>query len=175
MNKSFAALAVLGTFSLLAAAPQAEAADNGFYIGAGLTQTDFDLGDAGSFDDESFKVIAGFRPLDWLAIEANYNDLGGFDEGGVELDAQSITVSGLLIAEVGIVDFYARLGMANWKVDVDVLGDNFSEDDWEPTYGAGVGVHFGSIGARLEYETFNAGDLDTDVNTVSLSVTYTFL
>src|SRR6188472_2660971 len=73
MNMKFAAVAVLGTLSLAALAPQASAADNGFYLGAGITQTEFDIDDVGSdsLDDNSFKLIAGFRPLDWLAIEAN--------------------------------------------------------------------------------------------------------
>ncbi|MBC7991465.1 MAG: porin family protein [Luteimonas sp.] len=178
MNTKFAALTVLGTFSLLAAAPQAGAADNGFYLGAGVTQTDFDVNEVGTIDDDSFKLIAGFRPLDWLAVEANYNDLGSFDEEGLglDLDFQSITVSGLLIAEVGIADLYARVGMANWKVDAEFSGrESASEDDWEPTFGAGVGVHFGSVGARLEYEQFKIDDFETDVKTLSLSVTYTFL
>ena len=76
MNMKFAAVAALGALSLAAIAPQAAAADNGFYIGAGITQTDFDIdrrrGSAMTLDDNSFKVIAGFRPLDWLAVEANY-------------------------------------------------------------------------------------------------------
>ena len=50
-----------------------------------------------------------------------------------------------------------------------------SQDGWEPTYGAGVGLHFGSIGVRAEYETFDASDVDTRVNTFSVSFTYTFL
>jgi hypothetical protein len=73
MNMKFAAVAVLGTLSLAAMAPQAAAADNGFYLGAGITDTKFDIDDVGdgSLDDNSFKLIAGFRPLDWLAVEAN--------------------------------------------------------------------------------------------------------
>jgi len=42
----------------------------------------------------------------------------------------------------------------------------------------GIGVHFGSIGVRAEFERFEAelfDELNTDVSTVSLSVTYTFL
>src|SRR5688572_15245361 len=101
MNMKFAALAVLGTFSLIAAAPQAQAADNGFYLGAGVTQTDFKitvdgLNDSEKFDDNSFKVIAGFRPLDWLAVEANYIDFGKaeFDDGsGVSIDTKALTAS----------------------------------------------------------------------------------
>ena len=183
MNMKFAAVAALGALSLAAVAPQAAAADNGFYIGAGITQTEFDIDDIGSgeLDDNSFKIIAGFRPLNWLAVEANYIDLGGesFEDeflGDSSLDATAITVSALAIAEVGIIDLYARLGMANWKVDIDTdeLGD-FSDDGWEPTYGVGIGAHFGSIGVRAEWEQFNADDLDADISTISLSFTYTFL
>ena len=177
MNMKFAAVAALATLSLAAMAPQAAAADNGFYLGAGITDSEFDAGgDEGSLDDNSFKLIVGWRPLDFLAVEANYIDLGGESDDGFEVDAQAFTVSGLLLAEIGIVDLYARLGFANWDVDASLPGGlDASVDDWDPTYGAGIGVHFGSIGARLEYETFNAGDLDADVNTLSLSVTYTFL
>lgn len=186
MNLKFAALASLGTLALFAAAPDAQAADNGFYLGAGLTKTEFDIEDDGfgadELDDESFKVIAGFRPLDWLALEANYIDLGSADEGGVELETNAITLSGLAIAEFGIVDVYARLGVARVSADIDV-GNGFVEDSdeaWEPTYGVGVGVHFGSLGVRAEYERFNTelfdiAELETDVDTISLSFTYTFL
>lgn len=182
MNMKFAAATVLGLLSLAALAPTAAAADNGFYLGAGITDTQFDIKDVGngSLDDNSFKVIAGVRPLDWLAFEANYLDLGGESDGGVKIDTQAVTLSGLLMAEVGIVDLYARLGVAKWDADFSSTQLNFSDSDngWEPTYGVGVGVHFGSIGVRAEYERFEAklfDELNTDVSTVSLSVTYTFL
>lgn len=182
MNTKFAALAVLGTFSLFAAAPRAEAADNGFYLGGGLTQTkfDFDGGGSDSLDDNSFKVIAGVRPLDWLAVEANYIDLGGEEEDGASIDAHAFTASALFLAEVGIVDFYARAGLANWKATIGLDGfQDESDDGWEPTYGVGIGLHFGSIGVRAEYETFSAKAfddiLDADIDTVSVSFTYTFL
>jgi hypothetical protein len=87
-----------------------------------------------------------------------------------------------VLAEFGIVDLYARVGVAKWDADLsgNVLGNNVddSDDGWEPTYGVGVGLHFGSIGVRAEYERFEAelfDELNTDVSTVSVSVTYTFL
>jgi hypothetical protein len=182
MNMKFAAATVLAVLSMAALAPTAAAADNGFYLGAGITDTKFDIDEVGngSLDDNSFKLIAGFRPLDWLAFEANYLDLGGESGGGVSVDTRAITLSGLLLAEVGIVDLYARLGVAKWDADFSSNQLNFSDSDdgWEPTYGVGVGVHFGSIGVRAEYERFEAelfDELNTDVSTVSLSVTYTFL
>jgi len=180
MNMKFAVLAVLGTFAFITAAPKAQAADNGFYLGAGLTQSEFDVSDFGSdtLDDTSFKVIAGVRPLNWLAFEANYIDLGSDSDTGTSIDAHAITVSGLLLAEFGIVDIYARGGMANWSADLRDVSGNLSDDGWEPTYGIGVGVHFGSVGVRAEYERFSANLFDvadTDINTLSVSVTYTFL
>ena len=62
-------------------------------------------------------------------------------------------------------------------VDIDDLG-SVDDDGWEPTYGVGIGAHFGSLGVRAEYEQFSTDlfdDLDTDVSTISLSFTYTFL
>jgi len=41
MNMKFATFAVLGALSLLVATPRAETADNGFYLGAGVTKTKF--------------------------------------------------------------------------------------------------------------------------------------
>jgi hypothetical protein len=180
MNMKFAAAAVLGTLSLATLAPQAAAADNGFYLGAGITQTEFDVdGLDGTLDDNSFKIIAGFRPLNWLAIEANYLDLGGEESDGSSLDATATTLSALAIAEFGVIDLYARVGMANWNFDFAEEGlGSFGDDGWEPTYGVGVGAHFGSLGVRAEYEMFKADlfdELSTDVSTLSVSFTYTFL
>ncbi|MEJ0086318.1 MAG: porin family protein [Pseudomonadota bacterium] len=188
MNMKFAALAVLGTFSAVALAPHADAADNGFYLGAGVTRTDFKLSVDGidgdeTLDDSSFKVIAGFRPLDWLAVEANYLDLGKaeFEDGtGVSIDSKALSASALFIAEFGIVDLFGKVGVVKWDSDyrqTDV--GTVSDDGVEPMFGAGLGLHFGSIGARLEYELFKTEALDNEVNndikTLSLSVTYTFL
>jgi hypothetical protein len=182
MNMKFAALAVVCTLSLAAMAPRAAAADNGFYLGAGVTPTEFDT-DFGSesLDDNSFKVIAGWRPLDWIAFEANYIDLGGesVSDGitDVSVDTTAITVSGLVLAEIGIVDLYARVGIAQWDADISIEEPGFSlngsDDGTDVVYGAGVGVHFGSIGVRAEYEQFEAEDID--IGTISVSLTYTFL
>ena len=186
MNMKFAAVAALGALSLAAIAPQAAAADNGFYLGAGITQSNFDLevDDVGDdSDDNGYKIIAGWRPLDFFAVEANYADLGGFDEDGVSIDSTVLSVNALLLAEIGIVDLYARVGYANWNTEISVSGAGSVDDDgWEPTYGAGIGVHFGSVGLRAEYEFLSVDAFDdvfdefkADTGTLSLSVTYTFL
>src|SRR3954469_25172955 len=129
MNMKFATLAVLGTVGLMAAAPRAQAADNGFYLGAGITDTKFDSSDVGSveLDDNSFKVIAGIRPLDWLAFEVNYIDLGSDSQAIApnvtsKLDAKALTGSVLVLKEFQIIDVYARAGLAHWKLDGSVTG-----------------------------------------------------
>jgi len=186
MNTKCVAIAALGAFSLAAMAPQAAAADNGFYLGAGITQSNFDLdvnGASDNSDDNGYKIIVGWRPLDFIAVEANYADLGGFDDSGVSIDSSVLSVNALLLAEIGIVDLYARVGYANWDSKISVSGvGSLSDDGWEPTYGAGFGLHFGSIGVRAEYEWLSVdafkNDFDefkADSGTLSLSVTYTFL
>jgi len=164
MNKKFAAIAALGALSLAAISPQAASADNGFYLGAGITQTDYS-----SLDGNGFKLIAGFRPLDWLALEANYIDFGSDSVGGDSVDASAFTASGLLLAEFAVIDLYARIGVANYQTDTSY----FSDDGWEPTLGAGIGAHFGSLGLRAEYEVIDASYFES--KTFSLSFTYTFL
>ena len=72
----------------------AHAADNGFYLGAGFTQAKIDdIGPSIDFEDDSFKLIAGFRPLDAFGVEFNYIDLGkdGATLGpiGVEVDGKA--------------------------------------------------------------------------------------
>lgn len=188
MNMKFAAVAAVGTLALAALSPQASAADNGFYLGLGLTQTDQKIsvdGFSGSetFDDNAYKFIAGFRPLDWLAIEANYIDLGSIDfDDGVDqltIDSKALTASVLFIKEFQVVDVFAKAGLAQWDSEFSVSGlGSISEDGWEPTYGVGIGAHFGSLGLRAEWERFETkalDDLNTDFDTISLSFTYTFL
>ena len=186
MNMKFAASAALVSLALAGLAPQASAADNGFYLGAGISSANTKLSldglGSGDADDTGFKVIAGWRPLDFFAVEANYIDMGGDSDSGTSIDSSAVSVSALLLAEIGIVDLYARAGMADWDVTLKDSGQSFSDDNWDPTYGVGVGVHFGSLGLRAEYEYLEAkpfddeiGGVKTKYNTITLSFTYTFL
>jgi hypothetical protein len=186
MNMKFASLALLAACGL-AAAP-AYSADNGFYLGAGVVKSEVTLSDDDEFfdseevlDDESFKVIAGFRPLDWLAFEANYIDLGKASEGDTDFDVNAIGAFVVGLYEIKLVDLFAKVGLVRWQANI---GDSsFDEDDDDNTlaYGVGVGVHFGSIAVRAEYEQFEMEEvfglegLDFDSKLFSVSFTYTFL
>jgi hypothetical protein len=175
--------ATLAALTLSLAAAPALAADNGFYLGVGLgqagVQLDQDaLGEDFDGDDTGYKAIVGFRPLDFLAFEANYVDLGTAEDdvGGLpaEIDATGIDAFVVGILPVALVDLYAKLGYIFWDADVSALGASVSDDGEDLAYGVGVGLHFGSLGARLEYERFDIEDSDT-VDMISLGLTWTFL
>jgi opacity protein-like surface antigen len=167
---------------LLAAAPLAQAADNGIYLGAGYAQSDYGLSnplDAPEFDDEDdgFKLIAGFRPLDSFAVELNYIDHGDATVDPLTLSAETISGFAVGFLDFPVIDLFAKVGGASWQVDGRIapcaVDGCFDESDFDFAWGAGVQAHFWSLAARLEYEQFEI--LDEDIGTISLSFIYTFL
>jgi hypothetical protein len=172
----------LGALGALMASFHASAADNGIYLGAGIGQSDIEL-DSDAFsgigfngDDTAWKLIVGIRPLDWLAIEASYVDLGKPEDDGVEIDADAFTAFAVGFLPVGPVDVFAKAGLINYdaKGSLSNVGEVVDDDGTEFAYGAGVQFRLLSFAIRAEYEKFDVKDLD-DVNMISVSVTYTFL
>lgn len=191
-------LRITTLIGLCCVASFAQAADNGIYLGAGVGQSEYGLDnpfDAKPSDDEAtgYKLIAGWRLLDSFGLEASYQDHGDATLPSGIVCAQFITVpcpdrseftaKTLSAFAVGYLDFplvdlFAKAGVTSWEFDghstsafpnfdVDEEGSDFA-------WGAGVQVHFGSLGARLEYERFNI-IRDEHVGAVSLSVIWTFL
>ena len=176
-----AALALLAT----AAAAPAMAVDNGLYLGAGVGQAGIGLdevvdGESLDFDatGTGFKLIGGWRFLDWLAVEANYLDFGSLDDEvqgvdvGAGLDGFTVSVVGFL--PIGPVDLFARAGAFVWNGDLEIDGVDLGDDDGtDLTYGVGAQFRVWSLSLRAEYERFDLGDGDPDLITVG--VTWTFL
>lgn len=171
---------ILGLLSL-----PAFAADNGFYLGASVGQSNIkDRDDLSGLsldsDDTGFKVIAGFRPLDFLAVEVNYVDFGKPDDTvagtNVQVDANGIDAFGVLFfSPVPLFDLYAKAGVISWdaKATVQNLG-SVDDSGTDFAWGAGAQFRLGSLAIRGEYEKFEIGAID-DVNMLSLGVTWTFL
>jgi len=167
-------------------------ADNGFYLGATASDvsSDYDT-NVYSFaaeapeDDDGFKVIAGFRPLDSFAIEANYAGLGETRvplslvcvttpcPSEVSIDAQAVSLSAVGLLALPLVDLFARVGVSRWESELQVLSSTQKEEGTDPTYGVGAQVRVGSFALRLEYERFDLEDDSVDL--VSVGFTYTFL
>jgi opacity protein-like surface antigen len=172
----------LAAAGALVASLPIQAADNGFYVGLGIGQSnvkvDSDAFEEIGFDgkDTAWKLIAGIRPLDWLAVEASYVDLGKPDDGGVEVDADGVSAFAVGFLPLGPVDVFAKAGLINYDASaaLDGVGEVLDDKGTEFAYGAGVQFRFLSLSLRGEYEVFDIKDVD-DVDLLSLSVTYTFL
>ena len=183
---------------LFLAAGLAQAADNGIYLGAGVTQSEYGLDnplDADPFDDKDngYKLIVGFRPLDNFGIEANYIDHGDATlptgiaciqlvgvpcPDTVKVNAKTLSAFAVGYLDFPLVDLFGKAGVSAWQFDGSSTPGfpafDINEDDTDFAWGLGVQARFGSLGARLEYERFNIIG-DEKLGTISLSFTYTFL
>lgn len=158
------------------------AADNGIYIGASVGQANVEIDDIDvgglredfDADDTGFKLIAGIRPLDWLAVEASYVNFGEPEDtvDGVKLKADGDGISAFAVGflPVGPVDLFAKVGLISWDSKI----GGVSEDGTDLAYGAGVQFRVLGLSLRAEYEVFDTDPFD-DVNMLSVGVTYTFL
>ena len=162
----------------LAMAGTASAADNGFYLGVGVGQSNVDIdSDAVRVegDDTGFKGIAGFRPLDSFGVEVSYVDFGEVSENGSKAEADAFSAYAVGFLPLGPVDLFAKAGVVNSDTSFSgTVGEKFSGSSTDFSYGAGVQFRLLSLGARVEYEVYDVDDFD-DLNMVSVSVTYTFL
>jgi hypothetical protein len=172
---------------LALAATTAQAADNGFYLGAGVSQAKIDdIFGSGSdldIDNTSWKLIAGFRPIDLFAVEANYMDLGSesrsFGTASASADAKAFAAYavGFLPLPLPLLDVYAKAGLARWDLEghsSSAALARFDDSGTEFAWGAGAQVSFGSLAARLEYENFDIKNTD-GLDLYTLGVTWTFL
>ena len=170
------AAAALGLFSL-----NAQATDNGIYLGGSIGQSNLQV-DEFSYDADAtgYKLIAGWRFLDWLAVEGNYVDLGSGDDNvlgeKVKSDVNGVSLSAVGFLPVGPVDLFARVGAINWNADLEApgLGVKGSDDGTDFAYGVGAQFRVWSLSVRGEYERFDISNADT-VDMFSIGVTWTFL
>ncbi|HWX69024.1 MAG TPA: outer membrane beta-barrel protein [Steroidobacteraceae bacterium] len=155
-------------------------ADNGFfYLGAGVVRNSLSditaLGGLPDIKNTSWKAYLGVRPLDWLAAEGDYIDLGSGSSasGHADGNAAAVYAVGFLPIPLPIVDVFGKVGLAHWKLNGNVnslvspgsLSTNGSEFAW----GIGAQAHISIVGARLEYENFNVPNT-SGARVVSLSV-----
>ena len=160
--------------TVLALGASAARADNGFfYLGAGVVRNSLSditaLGGLPDLSNTSWKAFAGVRPLDWLAAEMDYIDLGSGSSstsssaGNVTAHADGKALAayavGFLPIPLPVVEIYGKAGLARWKLNGDVNSlvspGSLSTNGTEFAWGIGVQAHISMFGARLEYENFN--------------------
>ena len=157
----------------------AVAADNGIYLGASVGQSGLQIDDFDyDADATGYKLIAGWRFLDWLAVEGNYIDFGSGDDTvagtKIETEADGFSLSAVGFLPIGPVDLFARVGAVDWSADLSSPGfGRGSDDGTDLTYGIGAQFRVWSLSIRAEYEMFDVSDADLDM--ISVGVTWTFL
>jgi len=181
MHRHILPIAMLLSGPMLLAAGAAGAADNGIYIGASVGQSNVAIDNLSGIssadfkgDDTGYKLIAGIRPLDWLAVEASYVNFGKPEDtvAGTKVKAEGDGISAFAVGflPVGPVDLFLKGGLINW--DSKLAG--FDENGTDFAYGVGAQFRILGLSLRAEYEIFDAKDVK-DLNMLSIGVTYTFL
>lgn len=174
MNIPVRIVAALGVASMLAGPVQA--AVSGFYLGGSAGQA--------QVKDESFsesstpnRGFAGYRfgiiPIIDLAAEIGYMDLGKAEGSIGTVKAHGADASVLLIFPITVFDLYGRLGVMQVSLDKTFNGISTSSSGSAGVYGAGVGVRFGPLGLRAEYNRIDVKDLRS-VDVEMLSVYFQF-
>jgi hypothetical protein len=193
-------LATIAATGLSALPMIAPATELGPYVGAslgrpeGFEPEEYDL-DSPPFpfvqdseDDEGIKWIVGYRIFDWLSVEANRVELGGFG-GYIEVacipeipcgdafdfEGEALSLAALPGLQVGPVNLFARAGITRWEVErrsrfYPQL--NRTLDGEELLLGLGAELRLGHFGLRLEAERHPVDEVDVDV--ISLGATWTF-
>lgn len=188
--RTFALTAVLGAAALLA--HNAEAADNGIYLGGAVGQSTRDIETIDElFDEEdgAFKVIGGLRALDWLGLEANYFDLGTAtqtrnapDFAGFKLDQKGLGAYGVFFLDIAVFDLFGKAGLVRWDLEGSGAGIggpvDVDDDGTDFAWGVGAQIRLRSLALRLEYERFELDAFDGLLEKpefLSLGLTWTFL
>jgi OOP family OmpA-OmpF porin len=161
-----------------------------WYVGGGLTQAEADQGlgfdrppitETDDSTEIAWKLVAGYDFSPTFAMEFTYSDLGDefttFNIFGnnekTEMDVTAIytTIIGRNQVYDG-VDFFGRIGLAFWKVDLDYteagFDSNDSDNDLDLVVGLGFAWHLTDLVVlRTEWEQFqNVGD-EVKTNTPS--------
>lgn len=199
------------SLALLAGAGQTTAAEHGFYVGGGYSSVSADyspsvriadltkgIPDPGPIDlstldplgSNAWRIITGYRALDWLAVEGEFSRFTGNREttGIVCIsipcpalmrgEVATTTLSALAIYPLQKFDLFVRAGVTHWRAEVDTLNlddsrlGKASESDTDPSYGAGAQFRVDRFAMRLEYQRLKFGE--DDAGLASVGVTYTF-
>jgi OmpA-OmpF porin, OOP family len=172
-------------------AQSGHAAENGFYIGAasGEMETRDKIGLGSTYDqqDSAFKVIGGWRPVDWFALEGSYFDLGEVtlqqSAPGLapfRLEQKGYDAFAVFLVDVAIVDLFLKAGAVKSSADLttnpSASPTSSVDHDTDFAWGAGAQVRFRKVAARIEYERLEIsnGDNFKPPKVVSVGITWSF-
>jgi hypothetical protein len=162
----------------------ADAADRGFYVGAGYGEAAVEDQDSGvRFDaiNRSYRAFLGYRLraarfLD-LAAEGTYIDFGAGSQtvqGRTwQYHLRGGELAGLVIVPLGLLDLYAKAGAVSWSSTRSIDGANLDRSGTNTLYGAGIGINVGQLGVRADWNRYDLSGFER-VETHTLSFVLRF-
>ncbi len=134
-------LILLSSFALSVASIQNVFAD-GLYVGAGVYTVEIE-DDIIDDDDTVPAFFVGYNFYDgnlfMLSVEAGYYDLGEASEGSIDIEAEAITLAGVVYFPITpIFEIYGKVGVAEVDVEIETPFGDFDDDGSESFVGAGV-------------------------------------
>jgi hypothetical protein len=193
MERKIQRTLVLGALAVALAVAGPVSAKNGFYLGASLGQASLKIDDLeldlDTFDYKddttSYKIIAGYRFMGFLAVEGSYVDFGSFADGtqgggdpvSLETKLKGFDAFAVGMLPLGIADLFLKVGVVSWDADITrAIGEitSFGSDSGtDMVYGLGAQVRFKGLAVRGEVEYFDIPEADS-VYLISLGATFTF-
>ena len=193
MERKIQRTLVLGALAVALAVAGPVSAKNGFYLGASLGQASLKIDDleleleAFDYKDDttSYKIIAGYRFMGFLAVEGSFVDFGNFKDGtqgegepvSLETKLKGFDAFAMGMLPLGIADLFVKVGVVSWDADITrAIGEitSFGSDSGtDMVYGLGAQVRFKGLAVRGEVEYFDIPEADS-VYLISLGATFTF-
>ncbi|HEY3488251.1 MAG TPA: outer membrane beta-barrel protein [Gammaproteobacteria bacterium] len=178
MNNNKVLLPLLAAASLLCVTAPSFA---GPYIGAGLGYFRIDSQDFLDEDNDlrddhaTWKAFAGANVNDFFGLEVSHIEFGESEDGPFELEAQGQTIAATLGFPVGDdSSIYFKAGQLYWDMDASIAGEVIVDDNGNDNF-VGVGMRVGGqpgLGLKLEYESFDIGDAEIDMPSISLNMAF---
>lgn len=149
---------------------------DGFYIGAGIYQSDMEVS---TYDDDDTipAAFAGYQFLDtnflMLSAELGYYDLGSYSGTDYKVDADALTLAGVVYVPIGpMFEVYAKAGVASVSIDTTLNGLKGDDDGTEAFGGVGVAFDiFDTIDIYAEYLVF---DTEVESEIAGIGVRFDF-
>ena len=156
MNKTLIALSLATLLTTPVLANEA-----GWYVGGDITSTKFKV-EGESERKTGLGFFAGYALNQHIAFEGQVRRLGTWKEDGVELSANSISLSLLAKAPVSdSVALFGRIGFARNSLDLRDGNFSASVDDNKALFGVGADFALNkSLNLRAEYVNLGSNKID---------------
>jgi hypothetical protein len=121
----------------------------------GPTRVSYDASTfAAGSSSTGYEIAAGTQPLPVLAGEVDYLGFPRAFSGINFADTYGYGINALGFLPLPVVQVFGKIGLLRWHTHAHSSLLTFSRNGVNLDYGGGIGMHWGSLGARIQYERF---------------------